>query len=205
LFQKLQEKSQKFAAKTKYEDLVVFNPNVDHDPLLGPLHKQLKSLAISRQERSKARHKSVGLVQKVSWALYEKNRFEVLIDDVRVLVDDLIEMLPERAVTSQRRIATLEVSSISDSAAIELLMDITDKDDPLLNEVAKETIEERSGQVFKNNLTVGRARVRMGEEYSDGWTGGAQKSSQVWERNKVSDEAIVHMGNRYGGKSILDD
>jgi hypothetical protein len=164
LFQKLQEKSQKFAAKTKQEDLVVFNPDVDHDPLLGPLHKQLKSLTISRQERCKARHKSVGLVQKVSWALYEKNRFEVLIDDARVLVDALIEMLPERAVTSQRRIATSEVSSINDSAAVELLMDITDEDDPLLNEVAKDSIEERSSQVFRNNLAVGKSRVRMGVE-----------------------------------------
>lgn len=76
-----------------------------HDPPLGPLHKQLQSLAISRQERRKARHKSVGLVKKMSWALYEKNRFEILIDDVRVLVDDLIEMLPERVVTSQHKIA----------------------------------------------------------------------------------------------------
>jgi hypothetical protein len=59
--------------------------------------------------------------------------------------------------------------------------------------------------VFKNNVAVGSSRVRMGDEYSDGWIQGAQKSSQVWERNKVSDEAIVQMGNRYGGKGIFGD
>jgi hypothetical protein len=205
LFQKLQDKSQKFAAKTKQEDLVVFNHDLDHDSLLGPLHKQLKGLVISRQERSKARDKSVGLVQKASWALYEKNRFEVLIDDVRVLIDALIEMLPEKAVTSQRRIATVEASSINDPAAVELLIDITGKDDPLLHEAAEEILEERNGQVFKNNLATGNSRVRMGDEYSDGWIKGAQKSSQVWERNKVSDEAKVQMGNRFGGKGIFGD
>jgi hypothetical protein len=71
-----------------------------------------------------------------------------------------------------------------------------------LGEVAKESIEERSSQVFKDNSAVGKSGLRMGEEYSEGWTR-AQKSSQVWECNKVSDGAIVHMGNRYGGKSKL--
>jgi rubrerythrin len=205
LFQILREKSQKFAAKTKQEDLVVFNPDLDHDSRIGPLHKQLQGLAISRQERSKARHKSVGLVQKASWALYEKNRFEVLIDDVRVLIDALIEMLPGKAVTSQRRIAALEASLINDPAALQLLVDITDKDDPLLHEVAEEIHEKRNGQVFKNNVVVGNSRVRMGNEYHDGWIQGAQKSSQVWERNKVSDEAKVQMGNRYGGRGIFGE
>jgi hypothetical protein len=205
LFQELEQKIRKFAAKTKQEDLLVFNPDLDLDSLHEPLHKQLRGLAISRQKLSKTRHKSVGLVQKAMWALYEKNRLEVLIDDVRILVDALIDILPETAVASQRRIATWEASSIKDSAAVQLLVDLANKDDPLLHEVAEEILEKRNGQVFKNNVAVGSSRVRMGDEYSDGWIQGAQKSSQVWERNKVSDEAIVQMGNRYGGKGIFGD
>lgn len=71
----------------------------------------------------------------------EKNRFEVLIEDIRVLIDDLIEMLPERAVVSQRRIATLEISEISDYADIELLKDMSCKDDPQSRIVVARVLE----------------------------------------------------------------
>lgn len=205
LFETLKQKSQKFAAKAKPGDLVVLNPDVDLDPLVGPLHKQLKSLAISRRDRSKAKQKSVGFVQKASWALYEKNRFDHLIDEVRDLVNDLVELLPENAVRLQRNIATIEVSEITDEKAMELLVDVTGDDDTLLQEVAKKAIEERTGHVYRDMETSGKAKVAMGDTYGTAWNQGVQKSSHLYERNKASDEARVQYGNIYGGKSVFDD
>jgi hypothetical protein len=85
------------------DSLVVYSPHTDLDPATAKLHKKMRKLAIERQNRS-------GLRQKTRWALYQKNQFRHLVDDITELVDSLVRLFPATQQTP-RDLCDSEVSA----------------------------------------------------------------------------------------------
>ena len=74
--------------KPRTNDLVIYDAaNSDLDPSYQRLHQTMCELANQRQKGTSMRKKAV-------WALYEKKRFDTMIEDVTKFVGELVELFP---------------------------------------------------------------------------------------------------------------
>jgi hypothetical protein len=101
--------------------LMVLDAQTDLDPVHRTLHENMRNLSIRRQNRTPLR-------QKVKWALYQKNHFERLIEDVVELVNALVETFPAVR-QAQRDLCTVEVSELGTNETIPVLEGIAASQD----------------------------------------------------------------------------
>ena len=200
LFVSAEKKSLRFSSKAKADDLLLYNNNADLDPSIESLHLKAKGLAESRQKRT-------SLAKKTAWALYEKKAFERLIEDIKGLVDDLIELFPA-ARESQQKMGTVEAAEfakIEDGKNLEVLKAAIGEDDEILLGAVegKMTLMAEGGHTWGDTEISGDASLNQGDQLGPGQipTG----SQHRFAKTKISDRAIANQGDQIGmGKSFME-
>lgn len=168
--------------KTRTEDLLVYDPNSDLDPSYQRLHLNMRERAIQLQKGTSIRKKAV-------WSLYEKKRFDTMIEEVTGFVSDLVELFPA-AQADQRALCKTEVSEVSETQDLVILNAVACEDDKMLAvEVKKEMISR--GHIFSDWEAVGSAKMWAGDD--NGF--GVKSKGHNYARFTVSDDAYVHLGN----------
>ena len=165
-------------AKTK--DLTVYDPKVNLNPEYRRLHLTLRELAAQRQS-------GTSILKKACWALYEKKKFDTMIQDIIGFVGDLVASFPD-VQGNQRALCRAEVLAIKDDQDLALLRDVVCEDDRLLEEEAEKKMAGR-GHTF-TDWTASNSKMRVGDENI-----GVEGKGHRYSRFSVSDRADVHLGN----------
>lgn len=163
-------------------DTLIYTADSNANPKYRRLHLTMRELAVSRQTRT-------GIRKKAAWALYEKKRFDRMIEDVTDLTTQLVDLFPA-AQDSQKSLCKTEVSAITETQDLALLDDIASKDDAMLSAEIKLEIVNR-GHHFTDWEAHGRSNFWAGDE--NGF--GVESRGHNFARFTVSDNADVHLGN----------
>ena len=169
------------------EELLVYDTNTDLDLDYQRLHVTMRELAIKRQ-------KGTSLRKKAAWALYEKKRFEGMIEDVTGFISELVDLFPATQ-EDQKALCKTEVSAIRETQILSLLNDVACGDDRILAaEVKKEMVSR--GHSVTDWKASGNSKMWIGDENASGVN---SKGHNV-ARFTVSDYADVHLGNLNKGE-----
>ncbi|KAL8988425.1 MAG: hypothetical protein Q9169_008556 [Polycauliona sp. 2 TL-2023] len=182
--ERMSEQYKKHAPVKKDESnsMLIDTANPDADLSYQRLHLTMRELAIQRQKGTSFR-------KKAAWAFYERKKFERMIEDVRVLTDQLIELFP-RAQDDQRALCKTEVSAIDETKDLVLLEDVASEGDIMLSTEAKVEIENRGHHVTDFEAR-GSSRLWVGDDNAFG----VDSRGHNFARFTVSDNANVHLGN----------
>lgn len=196
VLEKAREKSERFESNSGQQGLEVYDPKVDLDPIVRPLHQHLQGLTIGRRRLARLRQKEASLVQLTRWALYDKKRFEGFIVNISDLIDELVEIAPPNARKVQETLLASELSTINNRGALEALLDATDGDDELLQEVGKRELQKRTGHTFVENEVNGGGQI--GDYIAGDYKGHYKLTGSYYKGNKVSGGNGL-IGDCYGG------
>jgi hypothetical protein len=174
-------------------ELEIWDPNTDLAPRFQSIHFKTRAMALRRQNRT-------NFFQKAAWALYEKKKFDRLIEDVTGFVDSLEKEFPG-AEKRQKALCEHEVSEISDGDSLKLLGDIAGCDDTLLTEAITATLAAR-GTIYRNFEINGEetAKTHVGKTFAAVEPQGGQ--GDTFEGFKIYGKGYTHVGNEYGIRHI---
>jgi len=198
LFQSAQKTSKRYEATAKSDTLVLLE---DHNmaSLARRLHNRLQDLGHQRQGQT-------SLVRKASWALYDGKKFEKLIDDIKDFIDDLENLIPVEAVC--RGLAELEIEEVDDEPTLQLLGDVAGGIDMALLKAVKDKVDRISTRNYAKDInTEDCAKVRLGDEVSEAVRDMLIRhgTTNTAETVTARGDSRVHIGNKFGGKGVLDD
>lgn len=163
-------------------ELLIYNASSDVDSDYQRLHLTIRDLALKRQ-------KGTSIRKKAAWALYEKKRFEGMIEDVTGFTSQLVDLFPA-AQEDQRALYTTEVSTIKNPQDLALLMNIARGDDQMFSaEITKEL--EKRGHLVSDWKADGSSKMWAGDDNASG----VDSKGHNFARFTVSDHADVHLGN----------
>lgn len=187
--ERLSERFKKHAImqKTKPDDLVVYDAESDLDPGYRRLHLTMRQLAIKRQH-------GTNVLKKMTWALYEKKKFDTMIADVTGFVSKLVELFPTTQ-DNQRALCRAEVSAIEDDRDLVLWKTIACENDNLLEAVVNNEMQNRGHTVTKWKAD-GKAKMWAGDENEFG----VEIKYHHFSEFSVSDDADVRLGNMNRGQ-----
>ncbi|KIJ42848.1 hypothetical protein M422DRAFT_170682, partial [Sphaerobolus stellatus SS14] len=157
------------------------------------LHNKMKQLALKRQKRT-------GILKIASWTLYHGSEFKRLIENITMLIDNLEDIFPSRA--RQNELVQQEVEQVQSRQEQELLRNATKDVDGLLHRVTDKVL---TGHLFLNVTVRNQGRALNGDTVGNGWEGPLIGRGNVYDGVIIEDNARVHNGNQYGGKSFWDD
>ncbi len=152
--------------------------NASSEELLG-LHVTMRELATKRQ-------KGTSLRKKAAWALYEKKRFDGMIEDVTGFISELVDLFPATQ-EYQKALCKTEVSAIRETQSLSLLNDVACGDDRILAAEVQKEMEIR-GHSVTDWKASGNSKMWVGDENASG-------VNSKGHRFAVSDYADVHLGN----------
>ncbi|KAH8636217.1 hypothetical protein IG631_08052 [Alternaria alternata] len=134
LFAKMESKSKKYQSRTGETDgdLTVLDLATNLEASGQSLHEKMRAMSIKRQN-------STPLRPKVQWALYERKRFSVLLEDVTDLVNGLVECFPASR-EEQRRLCKTEASTIGSGDCVSALKDVIAQQDGDLHQAVIEIL-----------------------------------------------------------------
>lgn len=168
--------------KSGLDDLALYDANSDLDPEYRTLHLTLSQLALERQKKT-------SLLKKTTWALYEKKKFDVMIDDITGFVGDLVDLFPA-AVGNQELLCKTEVSAVKESQDLMLLKAVACEDDKLLEEAVNKEMEN-PGHTFTDWKAEGKSKMWAGDD--NGF--GVASKGHHFNKFSVSGDADVRLGN----------
>lgn len=165
------------------EEIAIYQPDSDLDARHRSVHLTTRAIAKKRQ-------KGTNFLQKASWALYNKKKFDRLVEDLTGFVDILETVFPAEVAQLQAVICKGEVEEFGDVKDLPVLGDAAGKDDKLLvAEVTKAA--ERKGNHYENFEISGEDadfKTQVGDTYGAG-------------RNREGD-GNVYKGFKIGGKGF---
>ncbi len=164
------------------EELLVYDTNTDLNLDYQRLHVTMRELATKRQ-------KGTSLRKKAAWALYEKKRFDGMIEDVTGFISELVDLFPATQ-EYQKALCKTEVSAIRETQSLSLLNDVACGDDRILAAEVQKEMEIR-GHSVTDWKASGNSKMWVGDENASGVN---SKGHNV-ARFAVSDYADVHLGN----------
>jgi hypothetical protein len=173
--------------KTKTDDLVVCDARTDLEPRYQRLHQTMRQLAIRRQ-------RGTNILKKTTWALYEKKKFDTMIEDITGFVTQLVDLFPA-AKEDQTALCKTEVSAIKETEDLALLKGIAGDDDNVLT-IAVNGEMERRGHTVTNWTASGNAKMWAGDDNAFG----VESKSHHFSVFSVSGAADVRLGNDNRGK-----
>ena len=173
--------------KTQTEDLVVYNTRTDLEPQYLRLHQTMRELALRRQH-------GTSILKKTTWALYEKKRFNTLIEDVTGFVTQLVELFPVLQ-KDQAALCETEVSAIEETEDLTLLRRIAGDDDSVLTTAVNEEIDRR-GHTVTDWKASGNAKMWAGDDNAFG----VESKGHHFSAFSVSGSADVRLGNINRGR-----
>lgn len=180
---RISERYKKHAGKqnTKDDSLIVYNAQSDLDPKCQRLHLRMRDLAARRQRET-------NILKKTVWALYEKKKFDNMIQDVTGFVNELVALFPA-AQGSQQSLCQAEVREIGDSQDLLVLKDIVCEDDEMLDVAVEKEMAGR-GHTFTHFKADGNTKMWAGDENI-----GVESKSHRFSDFTVSGYADVRLGN----------
>ena len=142
----------------------------------------MRELALKRQ-------KGTSIRKKAAWALYEKKRFEGMIEDVTGFTNQLVDVFPA-AQDDQRALCMTEVSTIGKSRDLALLNNVAGQDDHMFSAGITKELEKHG-----HNVTDWEAdrssKMWIGDKNASGMNSKGHNAA----RFTVSDHADIHIGN----------
>lgn len=193
LFSSTEETTKRFRPNAKVEDL----------PLLesAELSASSGSLLAKTREIAARRQKGTGFFKKTRWALYEKKKFERLIDDLNEFVGALVELFPA-AVAKQEMMSKEDVeefATVDDGKALASLKEFIGEEDIVLRCAVEEKIKDlRGGHVWGNAVVGGNAWLNQGDAVAEGLQG--LGNNHVFGNAHIAGNARVNQGDRVGMK-----
>ncbi|KAI1015364.1 hypothetical protein LB504_010976 [Fusarium proliferatum] len=155
---------------------------------------------------TKQRYKSLGLIKKTGWALYDKNYMGRMIDDIIDSIDDLEKVFPSTPQLT-RQLAEMEIEEVNDEQELKLINDVAEGLDPVLSKVSKDRIAEIAGKNTAGKIT-GPGSVYIGNSFATGSFSNPQgiRVSTINHVDEVNTTVAsrVNIGNTWGGKGFWD-
>ncbi|KAL9615269.1 MAG: hypothetical protein Q9167_000240 [Letrouitia subvulpina] len=184
--------SERFKKHTSIQDansneLLVYNLASDMGSDYQRLHLTVRELAYKRQ-------KGTSIGKKAAWVLYEKRRFEGMIEEVNGFTSQLVDLFPA-AQDDQRAQCKAEVSTINKSQDLTLLNNVACQDDHMLSAEIIRELDNR-GHNVTDWKADGNSKVWAGDENAFG----VNSKGHNFARFTVSGHADVHLGNINRGK-----
>lgn len=152
------------------------------------LHSQLRRIA-------KRRQKCIGVLGKARWALYEKKKFDRLIEDITEFVDKLVMLFPGSP-QAQAQLCESEVTEIQNDEDLATLQAIAGGDDELLQRTIEAKRASRGGH-DTSDWTVEGGKVRIGDDNDFDRESVGHRAHGF----KINGSADVWIGNRNKGRS----
>ncbi|RBQ71735.1 hypothetical protein FVER14953_13490 [Fusarium verticillioides] len=155
---------------------------------------------------TKQRYKSLGLMKKTGWALYDKNYMGRMIDDIIASIEDLEKVFPSTPqATSQ--LVEMEIEEVNDEQELEVIHDAAEGLDPLLSDASKNKIMEIAGKNTAGKIT-GPGMVNVGNSFVTESFSSLQgiRVSTINHVDEVNttESSKVNVGNTWGGKGFWD-
>ncbi|KAI1055563.1 hypothetical protein LB506_011458 [Fusarium annulatum] len=155
---------------------------------------------------TKQRYKSLGLMKKTGWALYDKNYMGRMIDDIIASIEDLEKVFPSTPQVT-RQLAEMEIEEVNDEQELKLINDVAEGLDPVLSSASKDKIVEIAGKNTAGKIT-GPGSVNIGNSFVTGSFSNSQgirviTVNHVDEVN-TTELSRVNIGNTWGGRGFWD-
>ncbi|KAB2110503.1 hypothetical protein AG0111_0g1635 [Alternaria gaisen] len=137
LFTKMESKSKKYQSRMGETDgePTILDLATNLEASGQSLHEKMRAMSIKRQN-------STPLRPKVRWALYERKRFRVLLEDVTDLVNGLVECFPASREV-QRRLCETEASTIGSGDYVSALKEVIAQQDGDLDQAVIEMLSSK--------------------------------------------------------------
>jgi hypothetical protein len=179
--------SSKFKAQCSMpEDQAFGDPATTLSAKSKPLHDKMDKLISSRL-------RGLHLGTRVKWAVYEKKKFDTMIESVAGFVDKLVELFPA-AQNNRVALCKAEVVEIKDEEELRLVKDVVGKDDALLLKTVNEALRYGYKTFVEGYTSEGRAKVHIGDNLAKG-----EKSESLYVLNSsAGEDATVHIGHNIG-------
>jgi Prion-inhibition and propagation len=173
-FEEAKETSAKYAdrqkKKGKHGDLEL----LDEENALES-EKSVRNLVASMRTVTKERQKHLSLPRKITWALYGKDSFNSLIEDLVTLINDLVELFPSNKPRLEelckQEIGGLEKESVLDLVEV-LKFEVLKNEDEKANKTDDEILSKAIGDhIETHRLEFGDVKVdgngitRLGDEH----------------------------------------
>ncbi|KAI4122621.1 MAG: hypothetical protein LQ338_005715 [Usnochroma carphineum] len=169
------------------DELLVLDANSD-------LSSDYQRLHITMRELANRRQKGTSIRKKAKWALYDKKRFDRMIEDVTGFTSELVDLFPA-AQEDQKALCNTEVSRVRETQDLRLLKDIACKDDSILAVEVEKEMDSR-GHSFTDWKAGGHSKMRAGDENAFG----VMRKNHIYTRFEVLDYADVQLGDVNKGK-----
>lgn len=124
LFKRAEDISNQFRAEHGNVDAVDVHEAFEGDT--ASMRQRMRDICLRRQGNTSR-------MKKAKWALYEKENLNSLIEDLRKLVNDLVELFPATK-TVQEELSSQEAAEMRDEPALLTLKEIAAQQDRLLEE-----------------------------------------------------------------------
>jgi hypothetical protein len=114
------------------------------------------------RELAARRQSGTRFLKKTAWALYEKKKFEMMIQEVTTFVGDLVVLFPDLQ-DDQRTLCKAEVRAIEDGQDLVILEELVSEDDKMLDEEVKGEMAGR-GHIVTDWKVDGNSEMWAGDE-----------------------------------------
>ncbi|KAK5739284.1 hypothetical protein LTR17_005390 [Elasticomyces elasticus] len=163
---------------------------------------------------ARRRQKQSTTLQKARWALHDESKLRRLVQDLTGLIADLVELFPATQ-SAQKELALVDAVELvrwpyaadanteSAESQVNLLVESASAVDPLLDRAVSDAAKNDHRHAFNKVEAIGDARVHDGDFVSEGAS--VVGYGHDYNGVLVSGRARMLNGNRYGGKSVLDD
>lgn len=200
-FEEAKKTSAKYADKQKAKGSQMKLELLDEDDKMGS-DNSIGALVASVRTVTKERQKRLGFSRKITWALYGKDDFDSLIEDLVSLTNDLVELFPlnkpRHEELCKQEICGLEKESVL--ALIHVLKNEDENssktDDEILIRVISDHIETHRLE-FGNVKIDGNGTVRLGDEY--GYQSGVKPGNVKVGTIDAKGDAYIHSGHVFYG------
>lgn len=200
-FKAAEEKSKRYAKRAGAQELAVCDKN-DTSPLFQRLHNRCAEIARRRQ-------KSVGILKKSTWALYDGKSLDNIISQILSWVDELEKLYPNEMKTTGPKVVQTEIEGVNDEPSLKTLKDAARDIDPVLEDALERKVAVIEGSNSAGKVAIeDAARFQVGNVFSEG---ALRHEMLVNDRTKNTVEVVsakndsrMQIGNVYGGKGIWD-
>jgi len=194
LFEEAESTSISFRTKSekakRTEEIALYQPDSDLDARYRSVHLTSRVIAKKRQ-------KGTNFLQKVSWALYNKKKFDRLVEDLTGFIDALETVFPAEVAQLQAVICKGEVEEFEEVEKLTVLGDAAGKDDKLLvTEVTKAAA--RKGNHYENFEIYGEDagfKTQVGNIYEAGRS--REGDGNVYKGFKIGGKGFSQIGDRF--------
>lgn len=142
--------------------VVPYNPEIDLESSPRRVYQKLRKSSDRLQGGFK-------IPKRARWALYDKKKFDRLIDDINGFINELTGLFPEQ-VEEQKRLCSAEFRETENDEDLRLLQGVIEDDDEILKKAVNDELKARGHNVSEWILNDG-AQHRVGDDNAMGVEG----------------------------------